>query len=169
RARARGRFHRFTDALADLDRAKRLGADPAVVGVERASAFQALGCYEAALAIYREASTRPADPGLLGVLATLYAERGEIATAEQLFDQSQDRYRGVSPIPLALLDLCRGLMWLKQARLRRALAWFDAAVHRLPALAPAQGRLAEVEAALPWPSGPAPSGARPGPRSPCCP
>lgn len=147
RARARGRFHRFTDALADLDRAQRLGADPAVVGAERASVFQALGYYDAAFTLY-EASTRPADPDYLGVLATLHAERGETTVAEQLFDQSQDRYRGVSPIPLALLDLRRGLMWLTQGDLCRARAWFDAAVHRLPALALAQGRRAEVEAAL---------------------
>ena len=32
RARARATFHRFTDALTDLERAQRLGADPAVVG-----------------------------------------------------------------------------------------------------------------------------------------
>jgi tetratricopeptide (TPR) repeat protein len=52
RARARGRFHRFADALADLDAAQRLGADPALVYAERAGVFQAIGRYEAALTIY---------------------------------------------------------------------------------------------------------------------
>jgi tetratricopeptide (TPR) repeat protein len=123
RARARARFHRFADALADLDAAQRLGADPALVDAERAGVFQAIGRYEAALTIYNEA-------------------------AKKLFDESRSRYRGVSPFPLALLDFQRGLMWLAQGDLHRALTWFVAAVRRVPAYAPAQGHLAEVEAAL---------------------
>jgi len=148
RARARGRFHRFADALADLDAAQRLGADPALVCAERASVFQAIGRYEAALTIYNEAVKGRADVTVLGALATLHAERGETVAAEQLFDESQSSYRGVSPFPLALLDFQRGLMWLAQGDLHRALTWFEAAVRRVPAYAPAQGHLAEVEAAL---------------------
>ena len=99
RARARGRFHRFADALADLDAAQRLGADPALVDAERAGVFQAIGRYEAALTIYNEAAKGRADVTVLGALATLHAERGEIVAAEQLFDESRSRYRGVSPFP----------------------------------------------------------------------
>ena len=40
RARARGRFHRFTDSLADLDEAQWLGADPATIDAERAGIFR---------------------------------------------------------------------------------------------------------------------------------
>lgn len=148
RARVRARFHRFADALADLERAQRLGADCAALDSERAGIFQATGRYEAALTIYREAMQRHADFNSLAALATLRAERGEIATAEPLFDASRSCYRGVSPIPLAMLDFQRGHMWLAHGDLQRALKWFECAVHRLPAYAPAQGHLAEVEAAL---------------------
>ena len=148
RARARSRFHRFADALADLDAAQRVGAAPSLVNAERAGVFQAIGRYEAALTIYREAAKGRADVTVLWALASLHAERGEIVAAEQLFDESRSRYRGVSPFPLALLDFQRGLMWLAQGDLHRALAWFEAAVRRVPAYAPAQGHLAEVEAAL---------------------
>ncbi len=148
RARARGRFHRFTDALADLDRARRLGADPAVVDAERASVLQAIGRYEPALALYSEAAKRRADFASIGALAILQAERGEIAASEQLFGESRDRYHGVSPFPCALLDFQRGLMWLTHGDLCRSLTWFKAATRRLPAYAPAQGHLAEVETAL---------------------
>ena len=127
---------------------QRLGADPALVYVERAGVFQAIGRYEAALTIYNEAAKGRADVTVLGARATLHAERGEIVAAERLFDESRSRYRGVSPFPLALLDFQRGLMWLAQGDLRRALTWFEAAVRRVPAYAPAQGHLAEVEAAL---------------------
>ena len=118
------------------------------MNAERAGVFQAIGRYEAALTIYNEAAKGRADVTVLGALATLHAERGEIVAAEQLFDESRSRYRGVSPFPLALLDFQRGLMWLAQGDLHRALAWFKAAVRRVPDYAPAQGHLAEVEAAL---------------------
>lgn len=148
RARARATFHRFGDALADLDEAQRLGADPTLVDAERAANFQATGRYEQALAIYSKAVERRADFHSLGNLATLHAERGEVAVAESLFSESRERYRGVTPIPLAQLHFKRAQMWIAQAELPRARAWLDAAVRRLPAYAPAQGHLAEVEAAV---------------------
>ncbi len=148
RARTRATFHRFTDTLTDLERAQRLGADPAVVGAERAAIFQAVGRYDEALTFFREAVERRADFASSGALATLHAERGETAAAERFFDESRERYRGVSPFPVALLDFRRGVMWLAQGDLRRARIWLGVAQCHLPAYAPAQGHLAEVEAAL---------------------
>ena len=148
RARARATFHLFTDALTDLERAQRLGADPAVVGAERAAIFQAVGRYDEALTFFQEAVERRADFASLGALATLHAESGDVAKAERFFDESQNRYRGVSPFPLALLHFRRALMWLAQGNFHHARTWLGAAHRRLPAYAPAQGHLAEVEAAL---------------------
>jgi tetratricopeptide (TPR) repeat protein len=148
RARARATFHRFTDALTDLERAQRLGADPAVVGAEQSSIFQALGRYNEALQFFREAADRRADFASIGALATLYAECGDVAKAERFFDESRAWYRGVTPFPLALLDFQRAKMWLGQGDLHRAHTWLSAAHRRLPVYAPAQGHLAEVEAAL---------------------
>ena len=54
----------------------------------------------------------------------------------------------VSPFPLAQLDFRRALMWLAEGDLARARNWLVAAHRRLPEYAPAQGHLAEVEAAL---------------------
>ena len=71
-----------------------------------------------------------------------------MATAERFFDESRARYRGVTPFPLALLDFRRAQMWLGQGDLHRAHTWLSAAHRRLPGYAPAQGHLAEVEAAL---------------------
>jgi tetratricopeptide (TPR) repeat protein len=148
RARARATFHRFTDALTDLKRAQRLGADPAVVDAEHASIFQALGRYDEALQFLQEAAERRTDFASLGALATLHAEYGDVATAERFFDESRARYHVVTPFPLALLDFRRAQMWLGQGDLHRARAWLSAAHRRLPGYAPAQGHLAEVEAAL---------------------
>ena len=84
RARARATFHRFTDALGDLDDALRLGADAADVDAERAAIFQAIGRYDEAFTILRNAVERRADFASLAALASLCADRGDVATAEQL-------------------------------------------------------------------------------------
>ncbi len=73
---------------------------------------------------------------------------GRSREAERLFTAARRHYRGVSPFPVAELEFRRGLMWLGERDLPAARAWFDAAVRRVPAYAPALGHLAEVDAAL---------------------
>ena len=68
--------------------------------------------------------------------------------AEHWFGAATRCYRGTSPFPLAMLELQRGQLWMEHDDLRRARAWCDAAVRRLPAYVPAQGHLAELDAAL---------------------
>ncbi|MEA2964826.1 MAG: hypothetical protein QOI46_4924 [Alphaproteobacteria bacterium] len=148
RARARAVFHRFTDALDDVDRAERLSLDLETTNRERAAILQALGRYDEALAIREEAVAHRASFESLAALVGLYAERGEIDAAERVYAESRRRYRGVSPLPLALLDFQLGLMWMNTGRLDDARTSFDAARRRVPAYAQAQGHLAEVEAEL---------------------
>jgi tetratricopeptide (TPR) repeat protein len=148
RARTRSTFHRFLDALNDLATAERLAPNDEIIKSERAAIFQALGQYDDALAIRQEAAARRPSFETLGALAGLCAERGEIAIAERLYLESQDRYRGVSPFPLALLDFQFGLMWMNNGRLDDARTCFGGARLRVPAYAQAQGHLAEVEAEM---------------------
>lgn len=146
RARTRALFHRFRDALDDVDRAEGLSLDAEIANRERAAIFQALGRYDEALAIREEAADRRASFENVAALVGLYAERGEIDAAERRRAESRRRYRGVSPFPLALLDFQLGIMWMNKGRLDDARMSFDAAQRRVPAYAPAQGHLAEVEA-----------------------
>ncbi|HKS48274.1 MAG TPA: hypothetical protein VJT49_24820 [Amycolatopsis sp.] len=148
RARTRATFHSFTKALADLDTAGRRDSDRATLEAERAAILQAVACYTDALVLRRDAAERRPDFTTLGALAVLQAERGKVAQAEHLFTEARRRYRGVSPFPVAELDFRRGVMWLAQRDLPAARAWFDAAVDRVPAYAPALGHRAEVDAAL---------------------
>src|SRR6266700_2447129 len=76
RARTRAVFHRFTDALDDIDRAGRLGLDVTITNRDRAAIFQALGRYDEALAI-READRRASFENV-AALVGLYSEIGEI-------------------------------------------------------------------------------------------
>jgi tetratricopeptide (TPR) repeat protein len=148
RARTHEVFHRFTDALDDVDRAEQLSVDAETTNRERAAIFQALGRYDEALAIREEAAERRANFENLAALVGIYADRGEIDAAERVYADSRRRYRGVSPFPLALLDFQLGLAWITEGRLEDARTSFDAARRAVPAYAPAQGHLAEVEAEL---------------------
>jgi tetratricopeptide (TPR) repeat protein len=148
RARTRAVFHRFTDALADVDRADRLSLDAETTNRERAAIFQALGRYDEALAIREKAADRRASFENVAALVGLYAERGESDAAERMYAESRRWYRGVSPFPLALLEFQLGLMWMEKGRWDDARTLFDAARRLVPAYAPAQGHLSEVEAEL---------------------
>lgn len=141
-------FHRFSEALVDLDRAEALGMERREVEVARAGIFQATGRYDAALEIYQQAAEKQPNIDTLGKLAALNWERGEIASAERLFAEAQYRYRGVSPLPVAWLYFQQGHMWMGEGNLQRARELFEAAHSRFPAYAAAQGHLAEVYAAL---------------------
>jgi tetratricopeptide (TPR) repeat protein len=148
RARTRSTFHRFEDALEDLAVAEHLGPKDEMINNERAAIFQALGQYDDALAIRQEAATLRPSFETLGALAGLCADRGEIEAAERLYLKSRDRFHGVSPFPLALLDFQFGVMFMNNDRLEDARTWFDAARRRVPAYAAARGHLAEVEGEL---------------------
>lgn len=148
RARTRACFHRFNDALSDIDRAEELSLDAETANGERAAIFQALGRYDEALALREEAAGRQASFENVAALVGLHAERGEVEAAEQRYSESRSRYRGVSPFPLALLAFQMGLMWMNEGELEDARGSFEAAQRRLPSYAPARGHLAEVEAEL---------------------
>jgi tetratricopeptide (TPR) repeat protein len=148
RARTHAVFHCFRDALDDLDVAERLAADIESVDRERAAIFQGLGRYEEAGAIREAAARRCPSFESRGALATLCAERGDTERAERLHAESVRRYRGISPLPLAMLDFQLGTMWMHEGQLDRARDHLIAARRYVPAYAPAQGHFAEVEAEL---------------------
>jgi tetratricopeptide (TPR) repeat protein len=148
RARTHSTFHHFADALDDLDRAAQLGVPAASLIPERAAILHQLGRSDQALNLAQEAANHRPDFTTLAALAVLHAERRDVDAAEVMFAASRAHYRTVSPFPLAQLDFQRGRMWLSQGQHRRARGSLEAAVTRVPAYAPAQGHLAETEAAL---------------------
>jgi tetratricopeptide (TPR) repeat protein len=148
RARTRAVFHRFEEALDDLDRADRISPRDTAAKRERAAILQALGHYHEAFVAYEAAADRGGQFERAGALAGFWAERGKTETAQRFYLQSLRSYRGVSPFPLAQLDFQLGVMWMRHERLNHARTCFEAAVRRVPAYAAAQGHLAEVEADL---------------------
>src|SRR5205085_10751922 len=103
RARGRSAFHRFAEALADLERAAGLGAPAAAVADMRAAIYQALGRYDEALAIRRANAERNPSTDNLGALASLQAQRGAVADGARLIEEARWSYRDGPPFPLAML------------------------------------------------------------------
>jgi tetratricopeptide (TPR) repeat protein len=68
-----GAAFRFESALADLDAAAALDGDPSTLGAERAAIYQALGRYDEAAAMRRQAPGRRSDFSALGARAPAYA------------------------------------------------------------------------------------------------
>lgn len=139
-------FHRFADALSDLEIAERFSFDTEAVNGERAAIFKAIGRCDEALAIHEEAAGRRASFENVTTSAGLRTERAEVEAAARLHAESLNSYRGVSPFPPALLDFQLALMWMNNGQLDFARKSFEAAQRRVPAYAPPQGHLAEVEA-----------------------
>ncbi len=148
RARTQATLHRFTPALADLERAAVLGADADVLDGVRAAIWQALGRYDEALRIRRRLVRLRADVSAIGAEAAVLAEQGRPAEAAPRFRDAREAYRDASPFALAWLEFQEGRMWMRLGDLARARACLTAAHERMPAYAAATGHLGEVEAAL---------------------
>ena len=136
RARTRAIFHRFTEALGDLDAAGDAARTVPRWTPSGRRSFRRSGAPPKPSRCAEKQPERRRDFATLGALAVLQAERGEVTEAEDLFTEARRRYRGVSPFPVAELDFRRGLMWLGEQDLPAARAWFAAAVRRVPAYAP---------------------------------
>ena len=110
--------------------------------------FRGLVATAEAFAIREETARRCPGFESLAALSTLCAESGDRERALRMRDESLRQYRGVSPLPLAVLDFQVGVMWMHSGNLDRAREHLNVARRYVPAYAPAQGHLAEVEAEL---------------------
>jgi ABC-type thiamine transport system ATPase subunit len=98
RAPTRSTFHRFPEALADLDAAARHGASQAALDAERAASSKRWAA--------PPSPSRCAEPRRSAVPTSrrwvrspCSKPRGQVAEAECLFTAARHHYRGVSPFP----------------------------------------------------------------------
>jgi tetratricopeptide (TPR) repeat protein len=80
--------------------------------------------------------------------ALLYAEAGDPLTAHRYLAQAERRYDDTTPIPLAWLNVQRGLLDLHTGNFSRARTFYLAALDRCPTYPLAIEHLAEVEGLL---------------------
>jgi tetratricopeptide (TPR) repeat protein len=114
------------------------------IDVEKATLLQARGQYHEALDL-RERLAKD-DPGIhsVGALATLLAEMGEWAAAENRYSAALDADKGVSPIPCSQLLFEWGVNAMRRGDLDGAERIFAELNAILPAHVPGRGHRAEV-------------------------
>jgi len=147
RARARAAIHRFSDALTDLDTARRLGAGDALLFRIRAPIRIAQGAADDVIPALEAAAVREPGFASASALATAYAGARRYPEADREFQAALDALDTTSPFPYAWLCFARGTMWAEQAgdpargvpHLRRALDY-------LPGFVAARLHLAEIDA-----------------------
>jgi tetratricopeptide (TPR) repeat protein len=144
RARLAGRFHRFDEAGALLDRALAAGHPRREVEAEQTALLQATGRYSEALAL--RAWWAKEDPGIhtLGALASLLAEMDQWTAAEAAYAAALEADTGVSPLPCGQLLFEWGVSAMRRGALGRAEALFGELDAVLPQHVPARGHRAEV-------------------------
>jgi tetratricopeptide (TPR) repeat protein len=144
RAHLAGRFHRFDEASALLDKALVAGYPIQALAAEKAALLQATGRYREAL-LLREQGARE-KPGIdtLGALATLLAEMGDWEQAERQYTAALNADDQISPLPCAQLLFEWGVGAMRRGDLDRAeflLAELDPI---MPDHVPGRGHRAEV-------------------------
>jgi tetratricopeptide (TPR) repeat protein len=144
RAQLAARFHRFEEAAALLDDALAAGHPVREIDVERAALFQATGRYPKALALRERLANE--NPGIhtQGALASLLAEMGRWAAAEDIYAAAVDADTGVSPLACGQLLFEWAVSAMRRGELDRAEALFAELDAMLPQHVPARGHRAEV-------------------------
>jgi len=137
-------LHRFDDARADLRRARQLGADAQKIAtLERELDWNAGVVGPAARAIRAEAASRPTSASLTR-LARLEHDLGRYDAADALYARALSMIEGKDPIPVAMLEVQRGMNLSDAGRLAEAAEIFRNASARLPRYTAAREHLAET-------------------------
>jgi tetratricopeptide (TPR) repeat protein len=147
RAGVLGHLHRFADAQVDVEFA--LKGDPTNPTARRAlgKVLQNRGKYAEAKPHLAVAPSRPTYRDLGERAGNLFKD-GKVDRADHTLRIAAATYRDVHPIPLAWIDLQRGLLRLRTGRWAEAKPFFETAYNRLPTYYLVAEHLAEVEAKL---------------------
>jgi tetratricopeptide (TPR) repeat protein len=145
RASTESTFHRFADALADLDAAAKNGAKPEEVDPARASVFAATGRYDDAWALTPKGDVEPMLRTMqLAAKALLAGDMQSDAEATRLMTLAREKYVDVSPFPLAWMDAQEAKMLEREGKIADARAHYRRALDLLPQYATAAAHLAAL-------------------------
>jgi tetratricopeptide (TPR) repeat protein len=144
RAEQEQSLHRFAQARTDLERAKKLGADRARTVDLEADLDWNDGLYDRAIPAIRKARRdRPSTATWLRE-AQLDHDLGLEDQADAAFEAAEDLIADVAPLPLAHLDLQRGIRDTQRGHDEEACVFFREATARMPTYIAANEHLAET-------------------------
>ena len=142
-------MHRFAEAQSDFAKAKALqpsieGLDALVLDLKFSTGEDSAATLEAMKKSYQR------DRSFAGYVSAAKAHQrlGEFALADRYFGQAERRFEGVAPVPLAWLNVQRGLMAMHTGDYPRAKRFFEVAYERCPEYPMAAEHLAEIEGRL---------------------
>jgi tetratricopeptide (TPR) repeat protein len=137
-------LHRFPQSKADLVRAIELGFEPwKTVDLETELAWND-GKYDDAIPAIRKARRDRPSMSTWMREAQLEHELGNEGAADAAFAQAERMIADVSPLPVAHLDVQRGIQKSQSGRMDDAIVFFRAAVKRMPDYVAASEHLAEA-------------------------
>lgn len=140
-------LHRFPTAEESAKRAHALAPSPDTRAA-LADAAWVRGDETTAIREIRALAAEHPSFGTVVRLAQLELDLGNIQAAERQFARAETLVRDVSPVPVAWLNVQRGLMGLDTGQFERAERFYREAVARLPKYPMAVEHLAEIEGLL---------------------
>ncbi len=137
-------LHRFVRAEADLARARSLGADPArVASLQRELDWNAGKWADAAVSIRAAAASAPTTSNLTRA-ARLEHDLGHHDAADALYLRALSLVDDTGPIPVAMMEVQRGINLSDGGRVEEAIEVFQSAAKRLPKYTAAKEHFAEA-------------------------
>jgi tetratricopeptide (TPR) repeat protein len=137
-------LHRFKETRADIERAKKLGIDAArVVDLETELEWNA-GNYDVAIKAIRDARLKRPSVGAWMREAQLEHDLGNDDKVDAAFEAAEDMIVDTNPLPVAHLNVQRGIVKAHAGRLDDAIVFFREAVARIPDYVAANEHLAEA-------------------------
>ncbi len=153
RIRIRSTLHLFPQALADLAELSKI--TPATPESKDYKAFQALSddlLLNTSLSVPPDLLARVKNAPISSpsfdtytAAALLYADMGDTKTADLYFAQAERHFDDTSPLPLAWLNVQRGLLFLNSGDFPRARSFYLSSLERCPTYPLALEHLAEIE------------------------
>ncbi|MBK8256547.1 MAG: hypothetical protein IPK82_28240 [Polyangiaceae bacterium] len=132
RASVRSAVHLFDASLGDLDEAEKRGAPASKTRSTRVAVLAARGQVAEALTLAQTAAAESPRLESLGVYAVLLSELGRRDEAVKTFREAFDKYTDTSPFPVAWLFFRQGQFWEREGQKDLAIAYYEAAVERVP-------------------------------------
>jgi tetratricopeptide (TPR) repeat protein len=140
--------HRFGDARHLLARADLAGAPPSEVNRLLLNIDQACGAnLDEVLDGRRETARKSGLTQDLIALGALLVDLRQFTEADQTYRQALQRYRDVSPFPVAQVCFQLGMLWgelVPELQVTRASQWYQTAIGCLPGYTKARVHLAEI-------------------------
>ncbi len=144
RARARISLHEFEQARADAESVIELGSQPAAEHVIADYQWN-VGNHEPAIKFFRAAESKRSDLYTLARIGQLEMDLGNPKAAEKTMARAELLFRDVSPVPVAWLNVQRGLIALHTGQFEKAKRFYTEAMERIPTYPMAIEHLAEIE------------------------